>query len=79
MAACFGRTGHGSQNPILPHYVTTSFPNRLEVLPGTCKRKEFALAMPLATDLRKPNNEELVRIIGNLAWQRVTGIQLAVN
>lgn len=57
--------------PILRYYVNKSFANRLKVLPGTFERQDYALAMPLDSKLRKPINEQLVKIIQSPGWQRV--------
>lgn len=57
--------------PILRYYVNKSFASRLKVLPGTFERQDYALAMPLGSILRKPINEQLVKIIQNPGWQRV--------
>ncbi|HYW75462.1 MAG TPA: transporter substrate-binding domain-containing protein [Gammaproteobacteria bacterium] len=65
--------------PILRYYVNKSFANRLKVLPGTFERQDYAIAMPLGSKLRKPINEQLVRIIQSPAWQRVLETYLGSN
>lgn len=65
--------------PILRYYVNKSFANQLKVLPGTFQRQDYAFAMPLGSNLRKPINEQLVRIIQDPAWQRVLETYLGSN
>ena len=53
--------------------------NRLKVLPGTFERQDYAIAMPLGSKLRKPINEQLVKIIQSPGWQRVLESYLGSN
>ncbi len=65
--------------PILRYYVNQSYANRLKVLPGTFERQDYAFAMPLSSPLRKPINEQLVKIIQAPGWQRVLETYLGSN
>jgi hypothetical protein len=57
--------------PILRYYIHRDWNGRLEVLPRTIERQDFALVMPRGSGLRKPINEKLVNIIQRPDWPPV--------
>lgn len=59
--------------PILRYYVHKDFSGKLGVLPVTFERQDYALVMPLASPLRKPIDQQLVKIIQSPQWQDVLG------
>ncbi len=57
--------------PILRYRSITDFAGRVEVLPVTFERQDYAIALPLGSDLRKPLNRVLLDIVSAPAWNRV--------
>ncbi|HET7308378.1 MAG TPA: transporter substrate-binding domain-containing protein [Gammaproteobacteria bacterium] len=57
--------------PILSFYVHRKFSGQLSVLPHTFERQDYAFIMPLGSQLRKPINEQLVKVIQSPGWQNV--------
>jgi len=54
--------------PILRYLASTSFPEELTVLPSTFERQDYAIALPLGSELRKPINAALLARTSGEGW-----------
>lgn len=55
--------------PLLQWTIKQGYRNRLEVLPLTLERQDYAFALPTGSPLRKPLNESLLAQIGAPGWR----------
>ena len=56
---------------LLKYMASDQFANRVDVLPMIFNVQEYAIALPLDSDLRKPLNEELLRFRESDAWDEL--------
>ena len=54
--------------PALKYLANTKYTNRVKVLPVIFQRQEYAIALPRASELRKPVNEALLRVRQQKWW-----------
>ncbi|KAA3614544.1 MAG: ABC transporter substrate-binding protein [Planctomycetota bacterium] len=55
--------------PILRYMASTDYQDQIDVLPFLFERQDYAIAMPLDSELRKPVNRLLLEAVGDPAWE----------
>lgn len=57
--------------PLLQFLANSKFEGRLQVLPETFKRQDYAFALPTGSSLREPINQNLLSILADDEWPAV--------
>jgi len=57
--------------PLLRYLVNLEHPDRVEIVPGTFQRQDYAIALPSGSPAREDINRALVKIIQEPSWQDV--------
>jgi len=60
-----------ASRPLLRHVVANNFAGTLRVLGSSFLRQDYAIALPLASPLRKPINASMLRFVQTDAWDTI--------
>ena len=57
--------------PLLQYLVNSEFHDRMEMVPGTFRRQDYAIALPAGSPAREEINRVLIGLIQEPAWQSI--------